>query len=91
MLGYGSFMLLGGRTSDPLSRRTVFLTAVTVFDVASVMSAPVSSELPLVALRSGAAVLFTLVHLYRAGAALFGRAAAEESVAPPAEVCAACS
>src|SRR5580698_5338556 len=39
VLGYGSFLLLGGRTSDLVSRRTVFLVAVTVFGVASVVSA----------------------------------------------------
>jgi MFS family permease len=36
VLGYGSLLLLGGRTSDLVSRRSVFLVAVTVFAVASV-------------------------------------------------------
>ena len=39
-----SFLLLGGRTADLISRRTVFLTAVSVFGVASVLSAFVGSE-----------------------------------------------
>ncbi len=62
VLGYGSFLLLGGRTSDLVSRRTVFLTAVTVFGVASVVSATVSSDLVLIALRfiKGASAGFTV-------------------------------
>ena len=31
VLGYGGFLLLGGRASDLLGRRQVFLTAVAVF------------------------------------------------------------
>jgi MFS family permease len=62
VLGYGSFLLLGGRTADLISRRTVFLAAVTVFGIASVISATVSSEVALVALRfiKGAAAGFTV-------------------------------
>ena len=62
VLGYGSFMLLGGRTSDLISRRTVFLTAVSVFGVASVISGLLSSEPALVALRfiKGASAGFTV-------------------------------
>ncbi len=62
VLGYGSFLLLGGRTSDLVSRRTVFLTAVTVFGVASVISAGLSNEVALVALRfiKGASAGFTV-------------------------------
>jgi MFS family permease len=62
VLGYGSFLLLGGRTSDLISRRTVFLTAVAVFGVASVISAGLSNELALVALRfvKGASAGFTV-------------------------------
>ena len=44
VLGYGGFLLLGGRASDIFSRRTVFLVAVGVFGVASVVSALLSSE-----------------------------------------------
>ncbi len=62
VLGYGSFLLLGGRTSDLVSRRTVFLAAVAVFGIASVISGLVSSEISLVALRfvKGAAAGFSV-------------------------------
>src|ERR1700744_3765151 len=46
VLGYGSFLLLGGRTSDLISRRTVFLSAVAVFGVASLVSGLVSAAAP---------------------------------------------
>src|SRR5438270_13639877 len=35
VLGYGGFLLLGGRAADLLGRRTVFLGALAVFLVAS--------------------------------------------------------
>ncbi len=62
VLGYGSLLLLGGRTSDLVSRRTVFLVAVSVFAVASVVSALVSSDLALIGLRfiKGASAGFTV-------------------------------
>ena len=62
VLGYGSFLLLGGRASDIFSRRTVFLVAVGVFGVASVVSALVNTEAALVALRfiKGASAGFTV-------------------------------
>jgi MFS family permease len=62
VLGYGSFLLLGGRASDIFSRRTVFLVAVGVFGIASVVSAFVNSEAALVALRfiKGASAGFTV-------------------------------
>jgi MFS family permease len=62
VLGYGSFLLLGGRTADLISRRTVFLAAVTVFGIASVISALVSSDVALIALRfvKGASAGFTV-------------------------------
>ncbi len=62
VLGYGSFLLLGGRTSDLVSRRTVFLTAVGVFGIASVISGLLSSEVTLVGLRfvKGASAGFTV-------------------------------
>lgn len=62
VLGFGGLLLLGGRTSDLVSRRTVFLTAVTVYGVASVVSAGLSDELAIVALRfiKGAAAGFTV-------------------------------
>jgi MFS family permease len=62
VLGYGSLLLLGGRTSDLLRRRSVFLVAVAVFGAASVISAFMSSEFALVALRfvKGASAGFTV-------------------------------
>src|ERR1700746_2454897 len=51
VLGFGGFLLLGGRTSDLLARRRVFLTALAVFGVASVVGGLVSNEFALVALR----------------------------------------
>lgn len=62
VLGYGGFLLLGGRTSDLISRRTVFLSAVAVFGVASLVSGLVSSAVPLVAMRfvKGASAGFTV-------------------------------
>jgi MFS family permease len=62
VLGYGGFLLLGGRTSDLLGRRRVFLVAVTVFGVASVVSGLVSDEFVLVVLRfvKGVSAGFTI-------------------------------
>src|SRR5439155_15531588 len=62
VLGYGSFLLLGGRSSDLLGRRRVFLAAVAVFGVASVVSAALSNDFALIALRfvKGAAAGFTV-------------------------------
>ncbi|MBO0768732.1 MAG: MFS transporter [Solirubrobacterales bacterium] len=62
VLGYGGLLLLGGRTSDLISRRKVFLIAVTVFGVASVISAFMSSGTALIALRfiKGASAGFTV-------------------------------
>jgi MFS family permease len=51
VLGYGGFLLLGGRASDLLGRRQVFLTAVAVFGAASVVSSVLSNDFALVALR----------------------------------------
>jgi len=51
ILGYGSLLLLGGRASDLLGRRSVFLAAVAVFGAASVISALLSNDLALIALR----------------------------------------
>jgi MFS family permease len=51
VLGFGGFLLLGGRTSDLLGRRRVFLTALAVFGVASVVGGLVSNEFALIALR----------------------------------------
>lgn len=51
VLGYGGFLLLGGRASDLLGRRQVFLTAVALFGAASVVSSVLSNDVALVALR----------------------------------------
>src|ERR1700736_862484 len=37
VLGYGGFLLLGGRAADLLGRRRVFLTALAVFALASAL------------------------------------------------------
>jgi MFS family permease len=62
VLGYGGLLLLGGRASDLLGRRRVFLVAVSVFGVASVVSATLSSPEAIVALRfvKGVAAAFTV-------------------------------
>jgi MFS family permease len=62
VLGYGGFLLLGGRASDLLGRRQVFLTAVAVFGAASVISSVLSNDFALVALRfvKGIAAGFTV-------------------------------
>src|SRR5665213_231198 len=62
VLGYGGLLLLGGRASDLLGRRNVFLIAVTVFGVASVVSAFLSNDAALIALRfiKGASAAFTV-------------------------------
>ncbi|MGW0877085.1 MFS transporter [Streptomyces sp. NPDC002755] len=62
ILGYGSLLLLGGRASDLLGRRRVFLAAVAVFGIASVISAFLSNDFALIALRfvKGASAAFTV-------------------------------
>ncbi|GHF15818.1 MFS transporter [Streptomyces spiralis] len=50
-LGYGGFLLLGGRTADLLGRRRTFLTAVAVFAVVSVLGAIAPSSGLLIAAR----------------------------------------
>src|SRR5690348_13968814 len=62
VLGYGGFLLLGGRPADLLGRRQVFLIAVAVFALASVASATLSSPEAIIALRfvKGAAAAFTV-------------------------------
>lgn len=51
ILGYGGFLLLGGRGADLLGRRTVFLGAVGIFSVASVVSAFMDNHNALIMLR----------------------------------------
>jgi MFS family permease len=62
VLGYGGLLLLGGRASDLLGRRPVFLAAVAVFGVASVISAFSSVDSVIIALRfvKGVAAAFTV-------------------------------
>ncbi|MBO9521675.1 MAG: MFS transporter [Nocardioidaceae bacterium] len=62
VLGYGGLLLLGGRSADLLGRRQVFLTAVAVFGIASVVSATLSSPEAIIALRfvKGVAAAFTV-------------------------------
>ncbi|GAC69894.1 putative drug resistance protein [Gordonia soli NBRC 108243] len=62
VLGYGGLLLLGGRASDLFGRRRVFLAALAVFGVASVVSAVVDIESVIIALRfvKGVAAAFTV-------------------------------
>lgn len=62
VLGYGGLLLLGGRASDLLGRRRVFLTALAVFGVASVVSAATEIDTLIIALRfvKGVAAAFTV-------------------------------
>jgi EmrB/QacA subfamily drug resistance transporter len=62
VLGYGGFLLLGGRAADLLGRRRVFLGALAVFAVASVVGGVVDSGTLLIAARfiKGVAAAFTV-------------------------------
>lgn len=62
VLGYGGLLLLGGRASDLFGRRRVFLGALGVFGVASVISALVDINGLIIALRfiKGIAAAFTV-------------------------------
>ncbi|MEQ0562073.1 MFS transporter [Amycolatopsis sp. NEAU-NG30] len=61
VLGYGGLLLLGGRTADLLGRRRVFLTAVAVFALASLLGGLVDDGALLIASRfvKGLAAAFT--------------------------------
>jgi MFS family permease len=61
VLGYGGLLLLGGRAADLLGRRRVFLVALAVFALVSVLGGLVSSPGLLIAARfvKGAAAAFT--------------------------------
>jgi MFS family permease len=61
VLGYGGFLLLGGRAADLLGRRRVLLIALAVFTLASVAGGLVSDGTLLVVTRflKGAAAAFT--------------------------------
>lgn len=60
-LGYGGLLLLGGRAADLLGRRRVFIVAVAVFAVVSLLGGIVSSPGLLIAARiiKGMAAAFT--------------------------------
>ncbi|TYB49951.1 MFS transporter [Actinomadura chibensis] len=61
VLGYGGLLLLGGRTADLLGRRRVFLAALAVFAVASLVGGLVNDGTLLIATRfvKGLAAAFT--------------------------------
>src|SRR4051794_19547263 len=61
ILGYGGLLLLGGRTADLLGRRQVFLVALGVFAVASLLGGLVDSGPLLIASRfiKGVSAAFT--------------------------------
>jgi MFS family permease len=60
-LGYGGLLLLGGRASDLLGRRRVFIAAITVFAIASLVGGLASDPGVLIAARiiKGGAAAFT--------------------------------
>jgi MFS family permease len=62
VLGYGGFLLLGGRAADLLGRRRVFLVALTIFAVASALGGVADDGTLLVATRfiKGVAAAFTI-------------------------------
>jgi MFS family permease len=62
VLGYGGFLLLGGRAADLLGRRRVFLAALAVFAVASALGGIANDGTLLVATRfvKGIAAAFTV-------------------------------
>lgn len=61
ILGYGGLLLLGGRAADLLGRRRVFLTALVVFGLASLLGGIVEDGTLLIATRvvKGIAAAFT--------------------------------
>src|SRR5215831_9023843 len=61
VLGYGGFLLLGGRAADLLGRRRVFLAAVAVFAIVSLVGGLASTAGLLIAARiiKGMAAAFT--------------------------------
>jgi MFS family permease len=62
VLGYGGFLLLGGRAADILGRRRVFLTAVAVFALTSLVGGLVDDGNLLIVARllKGVSAAFTL-------------------------------
>jgi MFS family permease len=61
VLGYGGFLLLGGRAADLLGRRRMFLVSLAVFAVASALGGLANAGLLLIATRfvKGASAAFT--------------------------------
>jgi EmrB/QacA subfamily drug resistance transporter len=61
VLGYGGLLLLGGRTADLLGRRRVFLVALAVFAIVSMLSSLATSPELLIGARfvKGVAAAFT--------------------------------
>jgi MFS family permease len=61
VLGYGGFLLLGGRTADLVGQRTTLLIALAVFSIASVIGGLVSDPNLLLAARfmKGASAAFS--------------------------------
>src|ERR1700754_5300767 len=53
VLGYGGLLLLGGRTADLLGRRRVFLIALTVFTLASLVGGLVDDGTLVIVTRFG--------------------------------------
>lgn len=62
VLGYGGFLLLGGRTADLLGRRRVFLAALTVFALASALGGLTNDGTVLIVARfiKGVGAAFTV-------------------------------
>lgn len=61
VLGYGSLLLLGGRMADLLGRRKIFLIALSIFAIASLLGGIVNDPTLLIATRfiKGLAAAFT--------------------------------
>jgi EmrB/QacA subfamily drug resistance transporter len=62
VLGYGGLLLLGGRTTDIVGRRKVFLIAMTVFAIASILGGVANDGTILIATRfiKGIGAAFTV-------------------------------
>src|ERR1700686_3695033 len=62
VLGYGGFLLLGGRAADLLGRRRVFLIALAIFGLASALGAVADDGTLVIATRliKGVAAAFTI-------------------------------
>ena len=78
VLGYGGFLLLGGRAADLLGRRRVFLAALVVFATASLLGGLASDGTVLIATRflKGIAAAFTAPAALSIVTTTFGEGAA---------------